>query len=276
MFCPNCGNQMSDGASFCPNCGYKKDKGTNKFSFDTSRLRSLLNAKAFIGIIAIIAIIAIFKLITSFGEVASFASETKTVIKQVEEGNYQQIIENNLDYEGLPYTSESEAKAELLRELNSANATYLKMFKPSKKLVDQLISSLNLKYSVKKIEKNHVRLTLNYNLPRSTVISNSKIIGKVSPMVANIMQFDSNPAVIFSYLPNIETDVIEILKIYKGLDKNNKIEMQSYVDFYKSNGHWKYKLAYCEQDAQRISNDLMPLVNDWSNSIGTIASMFGF
>ena len=30
MFCPNCGNQMKEGAVFCSNCGYRKEVSASK------------------------------------------------------------------------------------------------------------------------------------------------------------------------------------------------------------------------------------------------------
>ena len=54
MFCPNCGNQMSDNAIFCSNCGYAKDGSLKK----TNSLN--LNKIPFVPIISIVFIIVLF------------------------------------------------------------------------------------------------------------------------------------------------------------------------------------------------------------------------
>ena len=277
MFCPNCGKEMSDGASFCPNCGYRRDGSASKSSFNlSSGLGNGFNKKVFILVAVIIVAFVLFKLITSFGDVASFSRELKAVVKQAEDGDYQSIINNNIDCSGMQTYDENEVKAGLQDLLNSEQFTYVKMFKPSKKLINKLKSALDIKYSVKKIEKNHVRLTLNYNLPRSVVISNSKILGKVSQFGMLITQSASNPAALISQLSGLEDNLIEVLNIYKSLSNDNKMKMQFYSDFYKIDGHWKYKMAYYEQDVKRLESHLMPCIREWSNSIGTLSSIFGF
>lgn len=56
MFCPNCGNQMNDGALFCSNCGFKKDDVSNGCKMKNKKV--LFNFKIIIPIV--IAAIAIF------------------------------------------------------------------------------------------------------------------------------------------------------------------------------------------------------------------------
>ena len=276
MFCPNCGNQMSDGASFCPNCGYRRDGSASKSSFNPTGLGSLLNKKVFILVAAIIVVFAVFKLITSFGDVASFAREANAVVKQAEEGDYQSIINNNIDYSGM---DESQAKASLQSSLNSSEFTYVKMFKPSKKLENEVKSAFELKYSVKRMGKNHVRLNIKHNLPRSSVISNQKIISGVSSIVSSIgvkiMFHSSNLLAILSQLDDLEKEVITILKAYKSLSKNDKMNIEFYIDFYKSNGHWKYRAVDIDPDTKRISAAYMPIVNEWQSSSSALDSILG-
>lgn len=53
MFCPNCGNQINDGAAFCSNCGYRKDGSSNKSSGFN------LNKIPFVPILCIVAIVVL-------------------------------------------------------------------------------------------------------------------------------------------------------------------------------------------------------------------------
>ena len=53
MFCPNCGNQINDGATFCSNCGYRKEGSSNKSSGFN------LNKIPFVPILCIVAIVVL-------------------------------------------------------------------------------------------------------------------------------------------------------------------------------------------------------------------------
>ena len=53
MFCPNCGNQMKEGAAFCSNCGFRKNGSSNKSSGFN------LNKIPFVPILCVVAIIVL-------------------------------------------------------------------------------------------------------------------------------------------------------------------------------------------------------------------------
>ena len=53
MFCPNCGNQMKEGAVFCSNCGYRKEVSASKgINFN-------INKMPFVPILCVVAIIVL-------------------------------------------------------------------------------------------------------------------------------------------------------------------------------------------------------------------------
>lgn len=275
MFCPNCGKAMSDGASFCSNCGFRKGDEPNNFQVNASKSSGFSGGKVVVGAVAIVVLFVLFKLVTSFGDVASFAREMKTVIKQIENGDYVHIIDNNIDFSGLPYTTEEDARANAKSSLNSSEMSYVQMFKPSKKLENEVKSAFELKYSVKRMGKNHVRLNIKHNLPRSSVISNQKIISGVSSIGVKIMFHSSNLLAILSQLDDLEKEVITILKAYKSLSKNDKMNIEFYIDFYKSNGHWKYRAVDIDPDTKRITAAYMPIVNEWQSSSSALDSILG-
>ena len=92
MFCPNCGNQMSDGAVFCGNCGWsktgKKGRGGQRIS---------LPIVPIIGVIAIIAIVFLVKNVFLGGSfksaklVTKYSTDTSIdKMKTVKFGSYPQ------------------------------------------------------------------------------------------------------------------------------------------------------------------------------------------
>ncbi|MBO6119926.1 MAG: zinc-ribbon domain-containing protein [Lachnospiraceae bacterium] len=53
MFCPNCGNQMKEGAVFCSNCGYRKEVSASKgINFNINKI-------PFVPILCVVAIIVL-------------------------------------------------------------------------------------------------------------------------------------------------------------------------------------------------------------------------
>ena len=53
MFCPNCGNQMKEGAVFCSNCGYRKEVSASKgINFNINKI-------PFVPILCLVAIIVL-------------------------------------------------------------------------------------------------------------------------------------------------------------------------------------------------------------------------
>ena len=290
MFCPNCGNQMNDDAVFCSNCGWSKNGDNNKKgNFQLGNIANLFNKKIVILLVAILVIFAVFKFVTTFTAVGSFAKEMKTVEKQLEDGDYYSIIQNNIDYSDLSWTTPEDAKNNILRNLNGNNSIYgglsvntinsllkgSELEKKLQKVNKEAEKALSLKYNVKKVDKDKVRLTLSFNLPRPTVLNNSKVGEKVQEVVTQFQGqylsmfsgiYTGNYSQIINQLTNFDKPVIDVLSIYKSLPKENKQNFELYVDFYKQDGHWKYKLSEFENDAVRLSAPFMTYANEWNMS----------
>ncbi len=279
MFCPNCGTQMPDNASFCPSCGWSKNARQSNFSL--GGLKGKTKPVAIIAAVAIIGFV-LFKVFTSFGDVGSFAVEMKKIEKQLKDGDFKSILENNIDYEN-SYTDPS-SLASLLNLDSSYSDSYavgLKLLKGSElekkltKVSKELEKSLGIKYSPKSVEKGKIRLNISMKLPTPNILKSEKF-GKAFAKVftdakeglSSINIFSSDYMKILAQILELDKPIIELLKAYNSVGGNTKEELKFYIDFYKKDGHWKYKLTDAEEDGSRIGK----LFNDWSYEWQNVSS----
>lgn len=287
MFCPNCGNQMNEGAKFCSNCGWSEGQTSGQSNFNIGNLKSKFGGKPVFIVAGLIVLFIIFKAITSFGDVASFAKEVKTVEKQLKEGDYASVLRNNFDYTGSNTSAE-----EAIQSLNNSSSGYggisasaltsllkgSELEKKLEKVYKEAEKAIALKYSVKKVDKGKVRLTLKFNLPRPTVLNNNKIGEKLSQFLLKVVSasatnmYSGNYMNMISQLTDFDKPAIEIIKIYKSLGKDVKQDFDIYIDFYKIDGHWRYKLSEADVDGIRLSNAFSGWGREWSNASDILES----
>lgn len=64
MFCPNCGNQISDDAVFCPNCGFRKDgQGSNNNATPNNQKRTFNIGKIIVIVFVLGIVFVLFKFV---------------------------------------------------------------------------------------------------------------------------------------------------------------------------------------------------------------------
>ena len=296
MFCSKCGSEINEDAAFCPNCGMPKNGvGTNnKKSFDINSLKDKVKNKPFLIIGGVVILFILFKVFTSFSDIGSFAKEMNEVKKQIQEGNYNSIIDNNIDYTGMinEYTTEAQLKNSLKQALNqqmvggtSVNVvtSLLKGSDLEKKLNNvskEAMKAMEIKYDAKVINKGVIRVTLKHNLPRPTVLNNSKIGEKVQKIVEKVypliisssFNYNNRYMSLVNSLSEFDKPIIELLKTYKSLGKDLKENFEIYVDFHKKDGHWKYKLQDVEGDIDRITSTYGDYQEEWYNASGILES----
>ena len=273
MFCPNCGAEMGEEALFCGNCGFQKGAKPNVHS--KSILGKIVNFKTLICIIVIAIAFIAFKFTTSFSDVISFEKEAKVVGNQFKNGDLETIVNNNFDFSELDETSSPEQlKQEAINGLYNSKIgkkTFVENVKSVneneklKKIVEKLKIVTNLKYDLKKVAKKQVRLTISLKLPGPEIISNEEIEEKTSTLVRNIIFSNKN---IFGIFGNInyeevlnsinefDEEILEIIELYQTMDEKYKQDFTTYLDFYKIDGHWRYKLSNSNADIDRIGGDL--------------------
>ena len=303
MFCPNCGNLINEGSKFCSNCGWSGVQKISRGCFNICDLKRKIGIIPVFLVVGLIALLVTFKIVNSFGDVASFAKEVKTVEKQFKDGDFESIFRNNIDYTDLSDYTESDYTDFVnyitslyipfidleVRELPSVMKA-IEQEKQFKKIYKELENAIELKYDVEKVEDGQVKITLKFNLPKPKFLSNDKISDKMAELIWTMYdlersgKYNNNHDLdysdkIIAIAKEFGETVIDISKTYKSLEKDTKSDFNINLNFYKIDGHWRYRLSEGIKDTEKISRIIESYIKGWENAdyiVKDFASKYGF
>ena len=117
MFCPNCGNQMSDGAKFCANCGWSKGKSANKQSAKGLVIEKKI-VKPLLVVLAVVVIgLIVYNMPIPKGKVYEFSkiSKVKSIMEYAKDKHFSNFTVDKFDtvkFGSYPQSDESGNKKE--------------------------------------------------------------------------------------------------------------------------------------------------------------------
>ena len=138
MFCPNCGNEMNDGASFCSNCGFQN---TARTSNKKTILNQKRNARNNLPIVAVF-VVTILLCIIGFNVFAN--RHCKLCDKEVfKDGLCRNHYTNNVVNDNVrDYTSGNKSFSDSLKDIYDKSYT-----KDEKKQIEDSINSIKDSFS---------------------------------------------------------------------------------------------------------------------------------